>query len=215
MGKRWDLLGQKFGRLEVKEFVGVDKHSHALWNCICDCGNTKVAKGSSLKNGDTKSCGCLQKEQIRLLGKANSTHGQASHRTKEYRIWSNMKTRCYNTNNSAYKDYGGRGILVCDRWLHSFENFLEDMGKCPKGMSLDRKDNDGDYTPANCRWATQREQTANTRKSVWIIHNGETKTRTQWERYLGMVPGRLDNRLNALGWSIERALTVPVRKGLY
>jgi hypothetical protein len=123
-----------------------------------------------------------------------------------------MIQRCYNPNNKGYKNYGGRGIKVCARWLESFENFYEDMGDCPKGLTLDRKDNDGDYTSENCRWATKEEQQNNTRINVWITYVGETKTRTQWERSLGMRPGLLNNRLNKDGWSIEKALTTSVRR---
>jgi hypothetical protein len=121
-----------------------------------------------------------------------------------------MKDRCYNPKNKAYKNYGGRGIKVCGRWLESFENFYEDMGPCPIGMSLDRKDNDGDYCPENCRWATWEEQQNNRRDNVHKAHKGEVKTIRQWERHLGVTRGTLWARFNG-SWSIADALTIPIR----
>jgi hypothetical protein len=209
MGRFIDLTGQKFGRLTVQELSGRDNYRQIMWNCACDCGNTKRIKGSSLRSGATKSCGCYNREQSK---KANITHGQLKDRSMSsvYSRWHGMIQRCSNPKCKAYKHYGGRGIKVCPRWLESFENFYEDMGDHPLGMSLDRKDNDGDYCKENCRWATQVEQRSNMRSNVWIDYKGETKTRTQWAHRLGMSVETLRGRLNRLGWSIERALTTPV-----
>jgi hypothetical protein len=203
-----DLTGQKFGRWAVQEFYGRVGNKY-YWTCVCDCGKTKKVWSSNLKNGQTKSCGCYKKERAI---EANIKHGQnrKGYRTPIHIVWSQMIQRCYNPNNHKYKDYGGRGIKVCDRWRYSFENFYEDMGEVPEGLTLDRKDNDGDYTPENCHWATMKEQQNNRRDNVWITHAGETKTRTQWERSLGMKLGTLNNRLNRDGWSIKKALTTPV-----
>jgi hypothetical protein len=122
-----------------------------------------------------------------------------------------MKQRCYNPNSSQYRYYGGRGIKVCDRWLESFENFYEDMGDCPEGMSIDRKDSEGDYEPRNCRWATKEEQANNTRSNKWFSYENELKTLSQLGRILNIKRLTLWRRLNAYGWSEERAFSTPAR----
>ena len=210
---RQNLVGRKFGRLTVQEFAGRSKGSDFYWDCTCDRGNTKRTLGMHLKNGATKSCGCFQKEQAR---RANITHGHSRKGLiiKEYHCWEHMTQRCNNPSNPSYPDYGGRGIKVCDRWLYSFANFLEDMGPRPLGMTLDRKDNDGDYCKENCRWATSREQNNNRRDNVWIEYNGETRTISQWARHLGIHANTLWNRLNKVDGSnrnIEDALFRPIR----
>lgn len=149
------LENTRFGRLVALTKVKVN--DRVKWNCICDCGNFKIVSGCKLKSGNTKSCGCLQRE-------SRITHGRSS--TKLYKSWSVMINRCINPNCPSYPDYGGRGITVCDRWKYSFENFLEDMGERPEGMSLDRKDNDGNYEPSNCRWATGTQQEFNKRVRI-------------------------------------------------
>lgn len=128
-------------------------------------------------------------------------------KSREYHSWTNMKYRCYNVNNPSYAKYGGRGIKVCDRWLgrHGFVNFYKDMGDRPIYTSIDRIDNNGDYTPENCRWATREEQQNNTRRCRLIEYNGRTQNLTQWARELSINPNTLTKRLNK-GWSIERAL---------
>lgn len=153
-----DLVGKKFGRLTVT------KRSHSsggnvFWVCLCDCGETKVTKSGFLNSGTTKSCGCLFYETTVLNGKNRKKHGLRS--VPEYYVWSQIKDRCYNKNRDGWKNYGGRGITVCDRWLNSFENFIEDMGFRPQGTSIDRINNNGNYEPSNCRWATPRQQVAN------------------------------------------------------
>jgi hypothetical protein len=199
-----DIIGHKFGRLEVKGFVGIQKR-HSYWSCVCDCGNIRRVRGSHLTNGNTKSCGCLKEEQIK---KANTFHGQSgrSLTTLTYACWARMLQRCNNPKYIGYTNYGGRGIKVCERW-HKFENFFEDMGECPRGMTLDRKDNNGDYTPDNCRWATPTEQANNRRSNIWKEYKGEWKTIAQWARSLDIKYGTLYSRLNGYGWSIERALS--------
>ena len=162
MGKVLELKGQRFGRLTIIKRVENDKWKNAKWLCQCDCGNVKKINGYELKNGHTKSCGCLQKERA---SKARKTHGHKINRvvTKTYTAWQSMLKRCDNPKNKNYKDYGGRGIKVCDRWLHSFENFLSDIGKAPNGLTLDRKNNNGNYEPNNCRWVAMTEQNQNSR----------------------------------------------------
>jgi hypothetical protein len=172
-----NLVGTKFGLLTVKALVGLRVHGsrlkrETLWYCSCDCGGY-ITLGRSCLTSGTRSCGCLNKESIRniaLKGLSNFRHGyspdEIARRTPEYRAWQALKTRCFNPKIVGYHRYGGRGITVCDRWINSFENFLADMG-CRPGpeYSIDRfPNNDGNYEPSNCRWATRDQQAANKTK---------------------------------------------------
>ena len=155
-----DLTGQRFGKLEVLERVA-NRKSKARWLCQCDCGARKEIQAANLRNGNTRSCGC----GMRTHGMTGMrTHGMTS--TPEYGIWKGMKRRCLNPRDSYWENYGGRGISICERWLNSFENFYADMGKRPSpDLSIDRyPNNDGNYEPANCRWATKSQQNANRRR---------------------------------------------------
>ena len=206
MGKFIDLTGQVFGRLTVISRVENPKNTSAQWNCLCICGKkTKVASGQ-LNNGDTKSCGCLYAETRKTN---NLKHGMSD--TLEYKIWKDMKQRCYSKTQMA-KHYRDRGIKICDRWLESFENFYADMGPRPTTeYSIDRIDNDGDYCPENCRWATKTEQNNNTRKNVRLTLHNETKTIAEWSRILGL-PYDLIRHRKGYGWSDEKVLTTPVKR---
>lgn len=160
MGKTIDITGQTFGRWTVLSHVGRSSRSRqSLWRCRCDCGVERVVTGPSLRAGKSRSCGCLQRE---TTAKRQTKHGHdtRSNQSPIYRIWNSMRQRCSNPNVDGYEYYGGRGVKVCERW-NSFENFLSDMGERPEGMSLDRIDPDGDYTPDNCRWVGFREQVRN------------------------------------------------------
>ena len=134
------------------------------------------------------------------------THGKYYSHRKTYACWQGMKQRCYNKNCCNYNSYGGRGIIVCDRWMHSFENFLADMGKKPEGMSIDRINNDGNYEPSNCRWTTVKVQQSNRRKCHHITHDGITLTVECWGERIGRHPTTIHSRLKA-GWSIPEALS--------
>lgn len=173
-----NLLGQKFGRLLVKERLGCDKHGSSIWLCVCDCGGESRTRTGALTSGDAKSCGCIQREWAATARPGFKT-GLSVKFPRAYRSWAAMRTRCLNAKNPAYKWYGGRGIKVCDRWS-SFENFLADMGDRPHEKTLDRINNDGDYEPNNCRWATPKEQ-AKTNRGV-LKHGTQVGAATRFKR---------------------------------
>jgi len=180
--KRTDHTDQLFGRLTVIVLKDSNKWGERIWTCRCSCGNLVDVSGSSLREGKTKSCGCLRQEETskRLL-----THGESATTgyTTEYKIWSGMKQRCLNPKQTKYTSYGGRGIKICQEWSTSFETFLKDVGRRPSiHHSLDRIDVNGNYEPNNVRWATHAEQQANKRK-VCVMQERINELETLCRRY--------------------------------
>ncbi len=194
MGKIKDLTGLRFFKLLVISRAP-NIGEFPAWNCVCDCGISKIIIGDRLRTGNNKSCGCLSKSTC-----FKKTHGLIT--TKEYHSWQSMKRRC-----KLYPTYIAKGISVCDRWLNSFEAFLEDMGPCPPDKhSIDRKENDKGYYKDNCRWADTEEQNNNYDQNRIIEYNGESMNVTQWASKLNIPRHRIYQRLNK-GWTPEKALT--------
>jgi hypothetical protein len=201
------IVGEKYGRLKVLSFAGLNKHRSSMWNCICDCGAIGVFKGRNLLIGKTKSCGCWLLEKRRSPKK----HGHTSRNlgaSSEYSAWKAMRQRCENPNNRSWKDYGERGITVCERW-HNFSNFIQDMGKKPSpNLSIERVDNDSGYTKENCIWATKKVQNRNKRNNIILTHNGKSQTVKDWANEYGLLFGTLYFRI-LRGWPMEKALMPP------
>lgn len=190
-----DLVGQCFGRLTVKSKLAVkDNQGQTLWDCECSCGNNTIVRTASLRNGNTSSCGCLQKEHAAKMGSKNITHGLS--KSDEFNIWHGIKERCGNEKHPAYERYGGRGITICDEWKESFEAFYRDMGKRPSANhSIDRKDNDLGYSRDNCRWAKLIEQANNRRNNIFYFHDGVGRTLAAWSRELNFDYKKAYNHL--------------------
>lgn len=206
---RRDLTNQRFGRLLVVKFAGNGKNGIPMWECLCDCGNKKNVSTGHLVHGDTQSCGCLLAEARKLN---NYIHGES--RTRLYKIWVGIKSRCYDKQSRSFHKYGQRGITVCKEWCDYYEVFKEwaIANGYQDNLTLDRIDNEGNYEPSNCRWATQKEQQNNRRNNHLLTYNDETLTVSQWNEKLGFPRGTISQRLNKLGWSVEKALTTNLRK---
>lgn len=204
MPPKLNLAGQRFGRLIAIEVHDQDAYRAYRWKCTCDCGTDTVVRGSQLKSGAVQSCGC----GVREAASRSRTHGATD--TPLYGRWRAMIERTRNPNHREYRNYGGRGIAVCDRW-QSFENFAADMGPTfRQELQLDRLDVNGNYEPANCRWITQREQQRNKRTNHVIEWRGRSMVVTDWAELLGLVPNTVIYRLRR-GWSVDRALTTGAR----
>jgi hypothetical protein len=201
--KDFNLTGRRFGRLVVLGSAGNYSYNWKtlLFNCRCDCGTEKAILGTLLRRGLTKSCGCL-----RHKSPPNRTHGMAGSRI--YQTWLRMIRRCTEKSCRDFPDYGGRGIVVCARWMQ-FENFFADMGAAPPGKTLDRRNNDHGYQPDNCRWATAKEQANNTRKNHRITALGRTQTLSQWAEEANLRAATIAARIKC-GWPTDKAVSAPL-----
>lgn len=200
--RKIDLSGKRFGYLTVVSVAEDDnKHHGQKWVCKCDCGNMVVVRGDGLKSGHTKSCGCTNKRR--------TTHGKSN--TRLFKVWTSMKQRCQNENDSKYNDYGGRGIKVCEEWSDFDCFFLWSSNNGYKeGLTIDRINNDGDYAPGNCRWTTRKIQMSNRRNTIYLEYNGEKRSLSEWSDIVGVKRKTLDSRYRK-GWTEERILFNPVK----
>lgn len=207
-----EMTGRVFGMLTVISEAGLDKWGQYRWQCRCACGAIHFAAGGKLRRGEVTSCGC---DTARRLREANVKHGDASggQLTPEYRAWSNMIDRCERPGNKQYKDWGGRGIAVCDRWRRSFADFLEDVGRRPSAQhTLGRIDNDRNYEPGNVRWETRAEQNKNKRSTISVTFDGHTLCLREWSRVVS-IPYQTLYQRHRSGWPVEQMLTEPVQQG--
>lgn len=197
------LKGTRYGRLTVikegERHISPSGKKRRTVLCVCDCGTERMVQLKNLLSGDSTSCGCYQLEVCTKHGKL---------KTREYKVWSQMKDRCFNSKNKKFSFYGGRGITVCDEWI-DFKNFFKDMGES-NGLSLDRIDNNKGYSKENCRWTTKKEQARNMRTNV--IYDGEYETDA--DARLGGASGLISRRISR-GWTIEKAFTTPAGKYVY
>lgn len=201
-----ELAGERFGRWRVIGRAPTKQgYRESCWLCVCNCGTQRVVAAGALRKGASTGCGCVP-------ARNRLTHG--GRHTAEYGIWTNMLTRCGNPRNKAFRRYGGRGITVCERWRNDFAAFLADMGPRPSPKhSVDRINNDGDYEPSNCRWATTQEQCRNTRRNVRLTLDGRTMTQREWAVELGIHDSTLFGRIKRNG--ALAALTAKKRTGNY
>lgn len=182
-----DISGQKFNMLTAIKYVGVISGGAALYKCKCDCGTVKNVRAKDLKGGHAISCGCYRKARMTVHGNRH---------LPEYSVWKGMRARCNNKGHLAYKNYGARGISVCERW-NVFANFLADMGLRPTPHhTIERKNNHGNYEPGNCKWDTQQNQCRNFRRNRLVTWNGETKCVAEWAELTSLRPGLIISRLN-------------------
>jgi len=207
-GRFKEIIGMRYGRLVVLEYARTGDRRQSYWNCKCDCGNIVEVRRNGLVRGNTTSCGCYQKESAaRHISTVQLTHGKS--KSIEYKAWLNMRSRCQYQASQRYKNYGARGIKICDAWC-DFANFLVDMGECPPGYTLERIDINGDYEPSNCRWATNYDQNRNRTNNRFFTINGITKIITDWcidyNIKITTVYGRLRR-----GWEVVAALSTPAK----
>ncbi len=192
-----NLVGKRVNKLTVVAFFGRTENYHYMWKCKCECGGEAIVDGSDLRSGRAKGCGCL-------IGKQNTTHGKS--KTKTYNVWFGMRKRCHDPQDPAYKNYGARGVSVCDEWLSSFDAFYRDMGDPPEGKTLDRINNDLGYSKENCRWIGMAEQMNNKRNNRVLTAFGMSLTVSEWSKKIGVRSGTIRQRIDYYGWDVERAL---------
>lgn len=204
------MTGKRFGRVVALRAAPPPHVGKIKWICLCDCGNEFTTCGGKIRSGEVSTCPACSRERVRL---SRVTHGIS--KTVEDRIWSHIKSRCFNPKVPCYKHYGGRGITMCDRWRESLENFVSDMGTRPSpAHSIDRIDNNGNYEPGNCRWATTKEQANNTRSNRKVTVSGETKNSTQWADSIGVRREVIYKRLKR-GINGENLLAKPFEPELF
>lgn len=203
------LIEKSFGKLTVVRYLHSDKHKRRTYECVCQCGRSTVTTGIALRSGKTKSCGCLLKEYY--ANGASATHKKS--KTRLYRVWASMKDRCGNPRTPGYRNYGERGITVCNSWIESFENFYAwAMSNGYKdGLTLDREDNNGNYNPNNCRWVTHQVQCNNTRRTRRITAKGETMSIAQWARRFGIHPTTINSYVNSHSISYEEYMSMRMK----
>lgn len=205
MSAKKNLSGQKFGYwtvVERRDKIRNNGKHRGAWLCRCDCGTEMAIDQNNLLSGKSRSCGCLRKE---LQSDRQMTHGESG--TRLYNIWCAIKRRCYNRNTKEYPRYGGRGISMCEEWRNSYESFMQwafDNGY-NQGLTIDRIDNDGDYSADNCRFVTMQEQCNNRSSNRLYTYNGETHNVTEWSNIVGVSAKTIFSRLYN-GWSFERAI---------
>jgi len=205
-----DITGQRFERLTVIRYAGLNKHQKAMWECKCDCGKTITVLGKCLRNGNTKSCGCYTSDRIREYSKVRwKTHGESG--TRLHHEWTAMNQRCRNPNHESYANYGGRGITVCDEWAHSFTAFRDWalQNGYQDDLTIDRIDNDSGYCPSNCRWVDYKTQSRNNSRNVVITYRGETHCLTDWVDILGLNYKIMRARIVDKGWEPSIAFETP------
>jgi len=210
MPKKLDLAGKTFGRLTAIEETDQRKNGKVVWLCSCDCGNEILVRGSDLTSFHARSCGCYKRERAI---ETNQTHGEAgNNRTRLYSVWATMIRRC---SDKTQKNYGGRGIKVCPEWKDFilFRDWAVNHPTYEEGKQIDRIDNDGDYTPENCRWVTHKDNLRNTRRTRWETIDEETKSLAEWCEIYNMPYSVVHQRLSS-GWDIVDALTQPVKKNV-
>jgi hypothetical protein len=200
--------GETFGFLTTLERIPAakTKDGKARWICKCRCGKTREVDSYAMRKGLVTSCGCYYAS---LIGNRSRIHGMA--RTRIYAVWKTMHSRCENPNAMGYKNWGGRGITVCERWK-DFRNFLADMGPPPPKLTLERKNNGGNYEPDNCYWATRAAQAINQRRTIFITHNGMKLALSQWAAVLGISHKLIWKRYNK-GWSPQEIFSKTLWKG--
>ncbi len=215
--RRKFVPSKKYGRWTIVRPATRSASNALRWICVCDCGTEKTVQQNTMLNGTSQSCGCLSVEMLVAQNKSrNTTHGQtAGGYTPEYRSWLHLRNRCYNQNVPEFKHYGGRGITVCDRWLNNFEAFFKDMGKRPSSKhTIDRRDNDGNYEPGNCRWATQTTQQNNKRSNFIVSVAGREQTLKEVCRDIGVNYQLVWLRIQRYGYTIQEAVSTPKRGAL-
>lgn len=198
-----DLTGMQFGRLKVVQFAGRIPPK-TMWLCQCSCGNQTTVPTDRLRGGRTMSCGCYQSE---FRAKGNPIHGHCYHAM--YRSWKNARDRCHRPTHKSYPDYGARGIIMCERWRYSAANFIEDMKSTwMEGLTLDRKDNNGPYSPENCQWSTKSQQARNRRSTKTVLYGGRQRFLQDLAAEHGHNYQMVHQRI-AHGWTLEEALSTP------